>query len=80
MGISAERLLEIRKKLAWNEQEANDKDVPLQGHVGLYNVNQRLKLNYGNKAMLRITYDKRVGTVAEIRLPLEQPREEESSV
>lgn len=42
-----------------------------EGHVGIRNVSQRLRLIYGGRAMLKITSDAHGDTVAAVLIPLE---------
>ncbi|TDW20537.1 two-component system sensor histidine kinase YesM [Breznakia blatticola] len=63
VGMSEEKLHEVRNNL----------DMPLdyefESGYGLYNVNRRLKLNYGLQARIDITSAHRKGTTMKIVLP-----------
>ncbi|WP_159888342.1 cache domain-containing sensor histidine kinase [Paenibacillus puerhi] len=80
VGLTSERLREIKQKLSRHGDEAADGEEPLVGHVGLYNVSQRLFLNYDGLGRLDIDYDSLLGTIAEIRLPLDEDREADINV
>ena len=45
--------------------------APAEGHVGVRNISQRLRLIYGKKAGLSFQVDARGNTIATIRLPLQ---------
>lgn len=45
--------------------------APAEGHVGVRNISQRLRLIYGEKAGLSFQVDARGNTIATIRLPLQ---------
>lgn len=76
VGLTGERLMEIKRKLEGLRDGQLDAKNLLAGHIGLVNVSQRLYLNYGDTGILRIESDPRVGTVVEIRLPIEEELEE----
>ena len=62
IGMDDERLLEVRKALSENATES--------GQVyGLYNVNERIRLNYGEDYGITIESTKGVGTCVMISLP-----------
>ena len=62
IGMDEERLLEVRKALSENATES--------GQVyGLYNVNERIRLNYGEDYGITIESTKGVGTCVMISLP-----------
>jgi two-component system sensor histidine kinase YesM len=61
-GIEPDALAEIRKSLACLESDH-------AGHIGILNVHQRIKLNYGNEFGLAISSVKGSGTVVTIALP-----------
>jgi len=63
--LTAGQLADLRSLL-------NDRH-PAEGHLGVRNVNQRLKLIYGGQAGLTFHLDAHGNTVAAITLPLEQP-------
>jgi two-component system, sensor histidine kinase YesM len=75
IGIAAERLEEIKRKLSRHIDESKDEEKLMPGHIGLYNVSQRLLLNYGERGRLSIDYDEMAGTITEIRIPLDEARE-----
>lgn len=80
VGITDHRLIEIKQKL--DEKIIADNPDPnlLSGHIGLYNVKQRLYLNYGKKGMLLVDSHLHHGTVIEIRLPIDEDWEEDKHV
>ena len=43
---------------------------PAEGHVGVRNISQRLRLIYGDKASLTFQVDAHSNTIATIRMPL----------
>ncbi len=62
IGMSAERLSEVRKALSGDE--------PGSGAIyGLYNVNERIRLNYGENYGITIESTQGEGTKVMIRLP-----------
>lgn len=63
VGISNEVMEEIENSL-------NDYSISDQTHIGLNNVNQRIKLLYGEEYGLRIKSDHLEGTTVTIELPL----------
>ncbi|WP_141500668.1 sensor histidine kinase [Paenibacillus luteus] len=65
-GFTPERLIEVRQSFLseWEERE----DV--EESIGLVNLHTRLRLLYGDEAMLRIETDE-LGTTMEMRLPRE---------
>ncbi|MDR1688627.1 MAG: sensor histidine kinase [Clostridiales bacterium] len=66
VGISKERLSEINEELAANELNA----VDAQSHIGLSNVNTRLRLRYGEAYGVKACSEAGKGTVIKIRLKL----------
>ncbi len=62
IGMSEERLNEIRKSLKLDKPESDT-------IYGLYNINQRIKLSFGNEYGIGIDSTEGVGTVTNIRLP-----------
>ena len=66
-GIAADALEKINADL----KEPFQPGQPRNGRVsiGIYNVNSRLKLNYGDKYGVRIFSEVGVGTTAEIEFP-----------
>ncbi|WP_026518132.1 sensor histidine kinase [Butyrivibrio sp. MC2021] len=62
IGMDEERLSEVRKALSDNRED--------DGQVyGLYNVNERIRLNYGDEYGISIESTKGEGTCVMIRLP-----------
>lgn len=59
-GLSKDELMEIRKNL---------KKDNVTNHIGLYNVNRRIKLHYGEKYGVKILSRKGRGTLVKIVLP-----------
>jgi sensor histidine kinase YesM len=64
-GIPEEKLNEIRKLLCSQTIPKTNSER----NIGIYNVNKRLKLYYGDKYGLTITSEEGMGTSVEIRLP-----------
>ncbi|WP_242845513.1 sensor histidine kinase [Butyrivibrio sp. WCE2006] len=62
IGMSEERLNEIRKSLKLDKPESDT-------IYGLYNINQRIKLSFGDEYGIGIDSTEGVGTVTNIRLP-----------
>lgn len=61
-GMTKVTLMEVRKKL--------ETDVEQYEHIGLGNINKRLKLFYGNEYGLRIKSKYNFGSVVSIRIPI----------
>lgn len=61
LGISAEELKAIRNEL--------EKDYDVSGSIGLYNINKRLIINYGEQYGAKIYSKKGFGTVVSLRFP-----------
>ncbi|WP_022760805.1 sensor histidine kinase [Butyrivibrio sp. AD3002] len=62
MGISDERLVSIRENLKSDKPEDNT-------IYGLYNINERIKLSFGDEYGVGIDSTEGVGTIVNIRLP-----------
>lgn len=62
-GITKEKLVEIEKSL-------NDFDNLDRTHIGICNVNQRIKLQYGEKYGLDITSEDGKGTMVTLKMPI----------
>ena len=62
IGMSAERLAQIREGLT---EQAPEKSAI----YGLYNVNERIRLDFGEEYGLSIDSEEGTGTTVEIRLP-----------
>lgn len=72
IGISEDRLLQV--------QEGIRKKVPTENEIyGLYNVNERIQLNFGEDYGISIDSSYGKGTVVKIRLPYAQQRQFPSS-
>ena len=63
-GIAKEKLAEIKQNL-------NTSDDSASFHVGLYNVNSRIKLLYGDGYGVSIESEQNIGTKCILKLPLE---------
>jgi len=63
LGISDDRLKEVLKNI--NNRSESEKTT-----YGLYNVNERIRLDFGDKYGLKIESEYGQGTTASIRLPL----------
>lgn len=62
-GISEERLKEI-------EESLNDFETLDRTHIGISNVNQRIKLQYGEEYGLFISSEEGVGTKVKLKIPI----------
>lgn len=62
IGMTEERLLEVRKGLS--EKAPQESEL-----YGLYNVNERIRLNFGDEYGIVISSEHEKGTVVEVRLP-----------
>ncbi|WP_035787351.1 MULTISPECIES: sensor histidine kinase [unclassified Butyrivibrio] len=62
IGMSQERLQKIRESLAMEKPEDNT-------IYGLYNINERIKLSFGEEYGIGIDSTEGVGTIVNIRLP-----------
>lgn len=72
-GITKERLKEIRETL-------NQSDMQETEHIGLNNINIRLKLLYGKEYGLSIDSEEERGTIITLRLPVWTETMEEKNV
>ena len=61
VGLNSNSLLELRKRLNTDEDYSH--------HVGLVNINKRLKLTYGNEYGIKIRSKPNLGTVVYINIP-----------
>lgn len=69
MGMTAERLAQVRQRLQRSSRDERDK---LKGDFyGLYNVNARIKLKFGEAYGLTVHSLHGQGTTVEIRIPLD---------
>jgi len=62
IGMTEERLLAVRKGLS--EKAPQESEL-----YGLYNVNERIRLNFGDEYGIQISSEHEKGTVVEVRLP-----------
>ncbi len=62
IGMTEERLLAVRKGLS--EKAPQESEL-----YGLYNVNERIRLNFGDEYGIVISSEHEKGTVVEVRLP-----------
>ena len=62
IGMKKETLLQLRNSL--NEKTINSE------HIGLYNINKRIKLMYGEKYGIEIESEYNVGTTVKIKFPI----------
>lgn len=65
LGMSKEKLSEVRRRLLTEDKVVTD-------HIGLYNVNKRLQLIYGDNFRIRIKSVFQKGTAILIRIPISQ--------
>lgn len=68
LGISHVRLVEINQALVNGQAEIDQEQTSLR--IGLINVNERIRLNFGPDYGLRVYSTKGIGTTVEITLPL----------
>lgn len=64
-GMDEEQLGKLRKNI-------EIKDISRSKSIGLYNINQRMKLNYGEDCGIQIYSDKNKGTTVSLRIPLQK--------
>lgn len=69
-GISKDRLVEIQNLL--NDMESLD-----QAHIGISNVNQRIRLRYGEEYGLKVDSIEGKGTLATVRMPIVKEEKEQ---
>lgn len=62
IGMTEERLLAVRKGLSEKAPQKSEL-------YGLYNVNERIRLNFGDEYGIQISSEHEKGTVVEVRLP-----------
>ena len=62
IGMTQERLIAVRKGLSDKAPEESEL-------YGLYNVNERIRLNFGDEYGINIASEHGQGTVVEVRLP-----------
>lgn len=74
VGMSEATLDEINHHLAVPEGGRGGEEKPRSGHIALVNVNNRIKLLFGEQYGLRISSIKGFGTRVEISLPVRQAR------
>lgn len=67
IGMKPQRLDEVKKLIAGGQPEENQ-----PSGFGLFNVNQRLQLNYGAEYGVKIHSVYREGTVVEASIPIEE--------
>ena len=58
------------KELAVLRKDISEKDTSRTQSIGLYNINQRIRLCYGPEYSLSITSIRGKGTTVRLRLPL----------
>jgi two-component system sensor histidine kinase YesM len=63
VGMDSVLVSEINQKL-------NDRSSLSEDHIGIYNVNQRIKIVFGNEYGVSIESRKNIGTSVKIRIPL----------
>jgi two-component system sensor histidine kinase YesM len=69
-GIELQRLEELQQTLETPKISRLKSQLPKTGHgVGMVNINERIKLHYGNKYGLHVYSDPREGTVITMHLP-----------
>ena len=73
-SLAEATLDEINHHLAVPEGGRGGEEKPRSGHIALVNVNNRIKLPFGEQYGLRISSIKGFGTRVEISLPVRQAR------
>ncbi len=68
-GMSKETLYALKKELEGSVKNEGD-NVPKSRHIGLENVNKRIKLRYGTQYGIHVSSQKNFGTAFDIELPL----------
>jgi two-component system sensor histidine kinase YesM len=63
VGMSKQQTDEINQKL-------NDSQNQMEDHIGIYNVNQRIKIVFGKDYGVRIESEEKVGTSVKIMIPM----------
>ncbi|CAM4413937.1 two-component system sensor histidine kinase YesM [Paenibacillus endophyticus] len=74
VGMDEETLDRLNRSLAGAEEPGVKGK---SGGIGLKNVNERIKLHYGNAYGLKVTSERGTGTVVMLQLPIELGREAE---
>lgn len=69
-GIEDDKLQRINQSLEWNGDFSTN---PYSEHMGIFNVNARIKLTYGTQYGLKLYMNNRSETVVKITLPAEAP-------
>lgn len=62
VGINQERITEINQKL-------NNRENQMEDHIGIYNVNQRIKIVFGKEYGVVIESEENLGTLVKIKIP-----------
>ncbi len=65
IGMKKERLLQVQRRITYREGDKKD-------FYGLYNVNERIRLKFGDEYGLKIDSSYRQGTRVEVHLPARQ--------
>ena len=65
VGIAKDSCEELNKSLLLGE-------TPKDGHIGLYNVNSRLKIIFGNECGIRVDSTLNIGTDVYVIIPKTQ--------
>lgn len=63
VGMNPFRLADINRKL-------NDRENQMEDHIGIYNVNQRIKIVFGKEYGLSIESEENLGTEVLIKIPM----------
>lgn len=71
VGMSRERLMEVRRMLA-ESKRPEGAERRRTGGIGLSNINGRIKLFYGEEYGLQIDSEENVGTVVRMNIPLDK--------
>lgn len=66
-GMDEERLQELRKNI-------EHKDMSRSKSIGLYNINQRIKLHYGSEYRIHVYSELHKGTMVRLLLPVDKMR------
>lgn len=74
-GMTEEELEAVKRKLNGEDRVSSGSGPSPKGGFGLFNVAQRLRLNYGGRCSLEFKSAQGLGTMARITIPLEVENE-----
>lgn len=73
-GMSPEELKELKEKIGGKDKKGIQSSSRSRGGFGLFNVAERLRLNYGSRCSLEFESRQGKGTSVVLRLPLDMER------